>query len=80
MALLPAGWCWWSCWVRCSYLWERQQFGQYIGDFQGMEMQYAEVQMEIEAARMLVYNAARLKEAGEPFVIEVTLGSTRVWY
>lgn len=59
------------------YLWERQQFGQYIGDFQGMEMQYAEVQMEIEAARMLVYNAARLKEAGEPFVIEAAMAKLK---
>ena len=36
------------------YLFERKQFGTAIGDFQGMEMQYAEVAMEIEAARLLV--------------------------
>lgn len=35
------------------YLFEREQFGTAIGDFQGMEMQYAEVAMEIEAARLL---------------------------
>lgn len=59
------------------YLWERKQFGQYIGDFQGMEMQYAEVQMEIEAARMMVYNAARLKEAGLPFVMEAAMAKLK---
>jgi short/branched chain acyl-CoA dehydrogenase len=45
------------------YLFQRRQFGQPIGDFQGMEHQYASVATEIEAARLLTYNAARLKEA-----------------
>jgi alkylation response protein AidB-like acyl-CoA dehydrogenase len=49
---------------------ERKQFGKAIGEFQGMQFQFAQEIMEIEAARLLVYNAARLKEAGLPFVKE----------
>merc|ERR1712146_831986 len=59
------------------YLFEREQFGQPIGDFQGMEMQYAEVAMEIEAARMLVYNAARLKESGMGFIKEAAMAKLK---
>jgi len=59
------------------YLFQRKQFGQAIGDFQGMEMQYAEVAMEIEAARLLVYNAARLKEAGLPFIKEAAMAKLK---
>ena len=40
-------------------------FGTPIADFQGMQFQYARARTEIEAARALVYNAARLKEAGQ---------------
>jgi short/branched chain acyl-CoA dehydrogenase len=43
------------------YCYERKQFGQAIGDFQGMQFQFADVATEIEAARLLTYNAARLK-------------------
>jgi short/branched chain acyl-CoA dehydrogenase len=49
---------------------DRRQFGQAIGEFQGMQFQFAEEAVEIEAARLLVYNAARLKEAGLPFIKE----------
>jgi short-chain 2-methylacyl-CoA dehydrogenase len=49
---------------------ERKQFGKPIGEFQGMQFQFAEEAVEIEAARLLVYNAARLKESGLPFVKE----------
>ena len=49
---------------------ERKQFGKAIGEFQGMQFQFAQEAMEIEAARLLVYNAARLKEAGLPFIKE----------
>eukprot|EP00039_Didymoeca_costata_P019815 m.339051 g.339051 ORF g.339051 m.339051 type:complete len:415 (+) comp18644_c0_seq1:225-1469(+) len=59
------------------YLFERKQFGQAIGNFQGMEMQYAEVAMEIESARLLVYNAARLKEAGLPFIKEAAMAKLK---
>lgn len=46
------------------YVYERKQFGTRIGDFQGMQHQIARASMDIEAARMLVYNAARRCEAG----------------
>ncbi len=42
-------------------------------DFQGMEHQYAQVATEIECARLLVYNAARRKEAGYPFIKEAAM-------
>ena len=50
------------------YVQEREQFGRAIGNFQGVQFQIAEMATEIEAARLLVYNAARLKDAGKPFV------------
>lgn len=53
-----------------TYMLERKQFGKPIATFQGMEFQYARVAMEIEAARLLVYNAAALKDAGKPFLKE----------
>ncbi|MDX2053026.1 MAG: acyl-CoA dehydrogenase [Polyangiaceae bacterium] len=56
-----------------SYMEERQQFGQKIADFQGVQFQYARLAMEIEAARLLVYNAARLKDAGLPFIKEAAM-------
>ncbi|WP_437984826.1 acyl-CoA dehydrogenase [Sorangium sp. So ce117] len=55
------------------YMGERKQFGQSIASFQGVQFQVARVAMEIEAARLLVYNAARLKEAGQPFVKEAAM-------
>ncbi len=55
------------------YMGERKQFGQSIASFQGVQFQYARVAMEIEAARLLVYNAARLKDAGQPFVKEAAM-------
>jgi alkylation response protein AidB-like acyl-CoA dehydrogenase len=56
-----------------TYMRERVQFGKAIAEFQGMQFQYARVAMEIEAARLLVYNAARLKDAGRPFVKEAAM-------
>jgi alkylation response protein AidB-like acyl-CoA dehydrogenase len=50
------------------YVQEREQFGRPIGNFQGVQFQLAEMATEIEAARLLVYNAARLKDAGENFL------------
>jgi alkylation response protein AidB-like acyl-CoA dehydrogenase len=50
------------------YVQEREQFGRPIGSFQGVQFQLADMATEIEAARLLVYNAARLKDAGEPFL------------
>ena len=55
------------------YMHERKQFGQAIANFQGMQFQYARCAMEIEAARLMVYNAARLKDAGAPFVKEAAM-------
>lgn len=59
------------------YLFERKQFGEPIGDFQAMQMQYADVAMEIEATRLLVYNAARMKEAGQPFIKEAAMAKLK---
>jgi alkylation response protein AidB-like acyl-CoA dehydrogenase len=56
-----------------AYMDERQQFGKKIGDFQGLQFQYAHVATEIEAARLMVYNAARLKDAGKPFIKEAAM-------
>lgn len=50
-----------------TYAQQRQQFGQPIASFQAMQFQLAELATQVEAARLLVYNAARLKDAGEPF-------------
>ena len=52
---------------------ERKQFGRAIGDFQAMRFQLAELATEIEAARLLVYNAARLKDAGMDFRKEAAM-------
>jgi alkylation response protein AidB-like acyl-CoA dehydrogenase len=53
-----------------GYARERKQFGKPIAEFQGVQFQLAEMATEIEAARLLVYNAARLRDAGLPFVTE----------
>jgi alkylation response protein AidB-like acyl-CoA dehydrogenase len=59
--------------IAMPYLFERKQFGKLIGDFQGMQFQYAQAAMELHAARLLVYNAARKKMAGEPFVEDAAM-------
>jgi butyryl-CoA dehydrogenase/short/branched chain acyl-CoA dehydrogenase len=56
-----------------TYAKERRQFGNPLVDFQAMRFQLAEMATEIEAARLLVYNAARLKDAGEPFVQQAAM-------
>jgi butyryl-CoA dehydrogenase/short/branched chain acyl-CoA dehydrogenase len=55
------------------YTSEREQFGQSINEFQGVQFQLAEMATELEAARLMVYNAARLKDAGKPFVKEAAM-------
>ena len=56
------------------YVWnERKQFGQLVGEFQGMQHQIAQSYTEITAARHLVYNAARKKEAGEDFIMDAAM-------
>lgn len=56
-----------------GYMLEREQFGQPVAHFQGMQFQYAQLATEIEAARLMVYNAARLKDAGKNFVKEAAM-------
>src|SRR4051795_8548091 len=53
-----------------KYTSERQQFGKAINEFQGVQFQLAEMATELEAARLMVYNAARMKDAGLNFVKE----------
>ncbi|XP_053197298.1 short/branched chain specific acyl-CoA dehydrogenase, mitochondrial [Scomber japonicus] len=55
------------------YTRQRMQFGKRIFDFQGMQHQIAHVATQIEAARLLTYNAARLKQAGRPFIKEACM-------
>lgn len=51
-----------------NYVKGREQFGKPIAQFQGVQFQLAEMRTMLEAARLLVYNAARLKDAGKDFV------------
>lgn len=51
-----------------EYVGERQQFGRPLSDFQGVQFELAEMATEVEAARLMVYNAARLKDSDETFV------------
>ena len=53
-----------------QYTKEREQFGKPISSFQGLQFQLAQAATELEAARLMVYNATRLKEAGKSFVKE----------
>lgn len=56
-----------------GYIQERQQFGKRICDFQGIQFQIAELATEIEVARLLVYNAARLREEGKDFIKQAAM-------
>jgi alkylation response protein AidB-like acyl-CoA dehydrogenase len=53
-----------------EYVKERKQFGKSLAEFQGIQFQLAQARTELEAARLMVYNAARLKDAGKDIVIE----------
>lgn len=55
------------------YAKERKQFGKPLAEFQAMQFQLARMATEIEAARLLVYNAARLKDSGAPYVKEAAM-------
>jgi butyryl-CoA dehydrogenase/short/branched chain acyl-CoA dehydrogenase len=55
------------------YAGERRQFGKPIAEFQAVQFTLAEMATEIEAARLMVYNAARLKDAGKPYVKEAAM-------
>jgi short-chain 2-methylacyl-CoA dehydrogenase len=56
-----------------AYAKERKQFGKAIGEFQGVQFDLAKMAVEVEAARLLVYNAARLRDAGLPFLAEAAM-------
>ena len=56
-----------------QYSQERQQFGKVIADFQAIQFLLAELATEIEASRLLTYNAARLRDAGQPFIKEAAM-------
>src|SRR5436190_11545386 len=56
-----------------AYAKERKQFGKAIGEFQGVQFQLAKMAVELEAARLLVYNGARLRDAGMPFLTEAAM-------
>ena len=56
-----------------QYAQQRKQFGRAIGEFQGVQFQLARMATELEAARLLVYNAARLRDAGRPFLTEAAM-------
>jgi len=56
-----------------AYVLEREQFGQKIGTFQAVQHRLAQSASEMEAARLLVYNAARLQERGQPFRREAAM-------
>ncbi len=56
-----------------AYAKERKQFGKPISEFQGIQFQIAQAATDLEAARLMVYNAARLKDAGRPFVKEAAM-------
>lgn len=52
---------------------ERKQFGKRIGDFQGVQFELADMATRIEAARLMVYNAARLRDARQPFLMQAAM-------
>jgi len=56
-----------------AYARQRKQFGKPIAEFQGVQFDLAEMAVEVEAARLMVYNAARLRDAGMPFVTEAAM-------
>ncbi len=56
-----------------QYVKERRQFGKPIADFQGVQFQLAQAATELEAARLMVYNAARLEDAGEPYTTQAAM-------
>ena len=56
-----------------AFVKERKQFGKPVADFQAVQFQLAQAATELEAARLMVYNAARLKDAGRPFTEEAAM-------
>ncbi len=56
-----------------NYVQEREQFGRSIASFQGVQFQLAQMATDLEAARLMVYNAARLKDAEQPFLQQAAM-------
>jgi alkylation response protein AidB-like acyl-CoA dehydrogenase len=56
-----------------AYTKQRKQFGRAISDFQGVQFQLARAAVDVESARLAVYNAARLRDAGRPFLTEAAI-------
>jgi alkylation response protein AidB-like acyl-CoA dehydrogenase len=56
-----------------AYVKERKQFGKAIGEFQGVQFQLARMAIDVEATRLLVYNCARLRDNGLPFLTEAAM-------
>ncbi len=56
-----------------AYVKERRQFGRPVAEFQGVQFQLAQMTTDLEAARLMVYNAARLKDAGQPFAAQAAM-------
>ena len=56
-----------------KYVKEREQFGRPVADFQGVQFQLADAATDLEASRLLVYNAARLRDAGEDFLLPAAM-------
>ncbi|MCA1583539.1 MAG: acyl-CoA dehydrogenase [Acidobacteria bacterium] len=56
-----------------KYVKERKQFGKTIADFQGVQFQIARMATDVETSRLLVYNAARLRDARKPFLTEAAM-------
>ena len=56
-----------------KYVQERKQFGKPLSEFQGIQFQIAQMATDIEASRLMVYNAARMKDSGLPFVKEAAM-------
>jgi short-chain 2-methylacyl-CoA dehydrogenase len=56
-----------------AYARQRKQFGKPIGEFQAVQLELAEMAVDVEAARLMVYNAARLKDAGHSYLMEAAM-------
>jgi alkylation response protein AidB-like acyl-CoA dehydrogenase len=56
-----------------AYSKQRKQFGKLISEFQGVQFDLAEMAVDVEAARLMTYNAARLRDADQPFIAEAAM-------
>ena len=56
-----------------AYTKERKAFGKSVAEFQGVQFQHAQCATELEAARLLVYNASRLRDAKKPYLVQAAM-------